>query len=69
MYLFHVLSVIGGLELNNTEYARLAEITALDGSIAVTLAAHQAIGLKVSVSLTKCKELFQSPQLSVSCYS
>lgn len=28
-------------------YARLAEITALDGSIAVTLAAHQAIGLKV----------------------
>ena len=28
-------------------YARLGEITALDGSIAVTLAAHQAIGLKV----------------------
>ncbi|CAK6983122.1 complex I assembly factor ACAD9%2C mitochondrial [Scomber scombrus] len=27
-------------------YARLAEITSLDGSIAVTLAAHQAIGLK-----------------------
>jgi len=28
-------------------YARLGEITSLDGSIAVTLAAHQAIGLKV----------------------
>lgn len=36
----------GGLGLSNTVYARLAEITALDGSIAVTLAAHQAIGLK-----------------------
>jgi len=36
----------GGLGLNATEYARLAEITALDGGIAVTLAAHQAIGLK-----------------------
>lgn len=31
-------------------YARLAEIISLDGSIAVTLAAHQAIGLKVNVS-------------------
>lgn len=28
-------------------YARLGEIVSLDGSIAVTLAAHQAIGLKV----------------------
>lgn len=36
----------GGLGLGATEYARIAEITALDGSIAVTLAAHQAIGLK-----------------------
>lgn len=36
----------GGLGLNATEFARLAEITALDGSIAVTLAAHQSIGLK-----------------------
>lgn len=41
----------GGLGLSNTMYARLAEITALDGSIAVTLAAHQAIGLKVCVCL------------------
>lgn len=37
----------GGLGLGATEYARIAEITSLDGSIAVTLAAHQAIGLKV----------------------
>lgn len=36
----------GGLGLSNTVYARLAEIISLDGSIAVTLAAHQAIGLK-----------------------
>lgn len=28
-------------------YARLGEIVGLDASIAVTLAAHQAIGLKV----------------------
>ncbi|KAK7488577.1 hypothetical protein BaRGS_00020194 [Batillaria attramentaria] len=36
----------GGLGLNATKYARIAEITSQDGSIAVTLAAHQAIGLK-----------------------
>ncbi|XP_076325006.1 complex I assembly factor ACAD9, mitochondrial-like isoform X1 [Tachypleus tridentatus] len=36
----------GGLGLNATEFARLAEITSLDGAIAVTLAAHQSIGLK-----------------------
>ncbi|XP_007948818.1 complex I assembly factor ACAD9, mitochondrial [Orycteropus afer afer] len=36
----------GGLGLSNTMYARLGEIIALDASIAVTLAAHQAIGLK-----------------------
>ncbi|KAK7102634.1 complex I assembly factor ACAD9, mitochondrial-like [Littorina saxatilis] len=36
----------GGLGLNATKYARISEVTALDGSIAVTLAAHQAIGLK-----------------------
>ncbi|PIK49010.1 putative acyl-CoA dehydrogenase family member 9, mitochondrial [Apostichopus japonicus] len=36
----------GGLNLNNTKYARIAEITAQDGAIGVTLAAHQAIGLK-----------------------
>eukprot|EP00057_Strongylocentrotus_purpuratus_P004073 XP_003727954.1 PREDICTED: acyl-CoA dehydrogenase family member 9, mitochondrial [Strongylocentrotus purpuratus] len=36
----------GGLGLSNTEFARLAEITAQDGAIAVTLAAHQSIGFK-----------------------
>ncbi|CAB3376296.1 Hypothetical predicted protein [Cloeon dipterum] len=36
----------GGLGLNATEFARIAEVTALDGSVAVTLAAHQSIGLK-----------------------
>ena len=37
----------GGLGLNATEYARIAEVVAKDGAIGVTLAAHQAIGLKV----------------------
>ncbi|XP_077458838.1 complex I assembly factor ACAD9, mitochondrial isoform X3 [Stigmatopora argus] len=41
-----VPELYGGLGLSNTMYARLAEIISLDGSIAVTLAAHQAIGLK-----------------------
>lgn len=41
----------GGLNLNATGYARMAEVTARDASIAVTLAAHQAIGLKVVWSL------------------
>ncbi|KAK4022656.1 complex I assembly factor ACAD9, mitochondrial [Daphnia magna] len=36
----------GGLGFNATEFARLAEITALDASVAVSLAAHQSIGLK-----------------------
>ncbi|GAB1600902.1 acyl-CoA dehydrogenase family member 9, mitochondrial-like [Argonauta hians] len=36
----------GGLGLNATKFARLAEATALDSSIAVTLAAHQSIGFK-----------------------
>uniref|UniRef100_A0A0N8ET36 Complex I assembly factor ACAD9, mitochondrial n=1 Tax=Heterocephalus glaber TaxID=10181 RepID=A0A0N8ET36_HETGA len=36
----------GGLGLSNTMSTRLGEIVSLDGSIAVTLAAHQALGLK-----------------------
>uniref|UniRef100_A0ABI7WW08 Acyl-CoA dehydrogenase family member 9 n=1 Tax=Felis catus TaxID=9685 RepID=A0ABI7WW08_FELCA len=40
----------GGLGLSNTLYARMGEIVGLDGSIAVTLAAHQAIGLKVWIT-------------------
>lgn len=52
---FHLLVCMfppGGLGLSNTMYARLGEITSLDGAIAVTLAAHQAIGLKVSEQLS-----------------
>ncbi|KAH9494509.1 Complex I assembly factor acad9, mitochondrial [Bulinus truncatus] len=36
----------GGLNLSSTAYARVSEVTSTDGSIAVTLAAHQSIGLK-----------------------
>ena len=55
----------GGLGLNATEYARLGEVTSTDGSIAVTLAAHQAIGLKVWFNITyaKCNE-FELPLIS-----
>ncbi|KAI5093504.1 acyl-CoA dehydrogenase family member 9, mitochondrial, partial [Silurus meridionalis] len=49
----------GGLGLSNTMYARLGEITSLDGAIAVTLAAHQAIGLKVYVIENVLVEIFQ----------
>lgn len=37
---------LGGLGLSNTAYARAIERICLDGSIAVTLLAHQSIGLK-----------------------
>merc|ERR1711962_136567 len=46
LYGMQVPQKYGGLEMGATEFARLAEITALDGSIAVTLAAHQSIGYK-----------------------
>lgn len=46
MYGQQVPQEYGGLGLNATEYARLQEIISLDGSIAVTLAAHQTIGYK-----------------------
>ena len=36
----------GGLGLSNSAYARVAEEVCRDGSIAVTLLAHQSIGLK-----------------------
>ncbi|GFS26373.1 very-long-chain specific acyl-CoA dehydrogenase, mitochondrial protein [Elysia marginata] len=36
----------GGLNLDATGFARICEVTSLDGAIAVTLAAHQSIGLK-----------------------
>lgn len=39
--------ISGGLGLLNTNYARVAEAFSTDASIAVTLMAHQSIGLKV----------------------
>ncbi|XP_064488656.1 complex I assembly factor ACAD9, mitochondrial-like [Ornithodoros turicata] len=36
----------GGLGLTATEYARMCEVTGVDGAIAVTLAAHNSIGIK-----------------------
>ncbi|MCL4132645.1 UNVERIFIED_CONTAM: hypothetical protein GTU68_037315, partial [Idotea baltica] len=46
LYGLQVPEEYGGLGLNATEYSRLVEVLALDGSIAVTLAAHQTIGFK-----------------------
>ena len=37
----------GGMGLTNTAYARIVEEFCIDPSIAVTLLAHQSIGLKV----------------------
>lgn len=39
-------SEYGGLNLSNTAYARVVEELVMDPSIAVTLMAHQSIGLK-----------------------
>jgi very long chain acyl-CoA dehydrogenase len=36
----------GGLGMTNTEYAKMAEEVVMDASLAVTLMAHQSIGLK-----------------------
>ena len=41
---------LGGLGLSNTAYARVAEEVCRDASIAVTLLAHQSIGLKGLIS-------------------
>ena len=41
--------ISGGLGLLNTNYARVAEAFSADASIAVTLMAHQSIGLKVCI--------------------
>jgi Acyl-CoA dehydrogenases len=39
---------LGGLGLNNTQYARLVEIVGLhDLGVGITLGAHQSIGFKV----------------------
>ncbi|KAF3828870.1 hypothetical protein GH733_003134 [Mirounga leonina] len=55
----------GGLGLSNTMYARLGEIVGLDASIAVTLAAHQAIGLKgIILAGTKEQKAKYLPKLA-----
>ncbi|XP_065605720.1 complex I assembly factor ACAD9, mitochondrial [Cyrtonyx montezumae] len=55
----------GGLGLSNTMYARLGEIISLDGSIAVTLAAHQAIGLKgILIAGTDAQKAKYLPKLA-----
>ncbi|NXJ12224.1 ACAD9 dehydrogenase, partial [Odontophorus gujanensis] len=55
----------GGLGLSNTMYARLGEIISLDGSIAVTLAAHQAIGLKgILIAGTDAQKAKYLPRLA-----
>ncbi|XP_071082793.1 complex I assembly factor ACAD9, mitochondrial-like isoform X1 [Haliotis cracherodii] len=55
----------GGLGLNATKYARIAEITSQDGGIAVTLAAHQAIGLKgILIAGTEQQKQKYLPQLA-----
>ena len=47
----------GGLGLSATKFARLAEVTALDAAIGVTLAAHNSIGLKVQGPVHICNLL------------
>ncbi|NWX85254.1 ACAD9 dehydrogenase, partial [Nothoprocta ornata] len=55
----------GGLGLSHTMYARLGEVICLDGSIAVTLAAHQAIGLKgILIAGTEEQKMKYLPKLA-----
>ena len=39
----------GGLNFNATEYSKIMELVSVDGSIALMLSAHQAIGLRVRI--------------------
>lgn len=40
---------LGGVGLNNTQYARLVEVVGMnDLGVGITLGAHQSIGFKVS---------------------
>uniref|UniRef100_A0A8C4PZ77 Complex I assembly factor ACAD9, mitochondrial n=2 Tax=Eptatretus burgeri TaxID=7764 RepID=A0A8C4PZ77_EPTBU len=55
----------GGLGLSNTMYARLGECISMDASISVTLAAHQAIGLKgILIAGTEEQKQKYLPKLS-----
>lgn len=49
---------LGGLGLNNTQYARLVEVVgAHDLGVGITLGAHQSIGFKVSLRIFRGKVL------------
>ncbi|KAF6026790.1 hypothetical protein EB796_014891 [Bugula neritina] len=55
----------GGLNLNATKYARIAEVTGRDGALSVTLAAHQSIGLKgILIAGTKEQQEKYLPRLA-----
>lgn len=56
---------LGGLGLNNTQYARLVELVGSDLGVAITLGAHQSIGFKVirPSSIAKFIFLFSYEQL------
>ena len=64
--LYCLNNISGGLELSNTGYARIAEVTALDSSIALSLSVHQATGLKVRKSLFRVCKPPASPPLPFS---
>lgn len=60
---------LGGLGLNNTQYARLVEIVgANDLGVGITLGAHQSIGFKVLLMnhLNTMQVLYSWPQLYIS---
>lgn len=47
LFALQVPTELGGLGLNNTQYARLVELVGSDLGVAITLGAHQSIGFKV----------------------
>lgn len=47
LFALQVPAELGGLGLNNTQYARLVELVGCDLGVAITLGAHQSIGFKV----------------------
>lgn len=48
LFALQVPTDLGGLGLNNTQYARLVETVGSDLGVAITLGAHQSIGFKVT---------------------
>lgn len=71
LYGLQVPEEYGGLGLNATEYARIGEVISRDGSVAVTLSAHQTIGFKVLYLLCfkiSNQSFFFFPLCSVVCF-